>query len=80
MEISPETNHKVSFCEKLESVQYEAALAITGAIQGSSHENFYQELGLEPHKSRRWYKRICCMYKTMKNALNYLTNLIPKFF
>ena len=23
-----------SFCEKLESVQYKAALAITGAIQG----------------------------------------------
>ena len=25
-----------SFCEKLESVQYKAALAITGAIQGTS--------------------------------------------
>ena len=24
-----------SFCEKLESVQYKAALAITGAIQGT---------------------------------------------
>ena len=27
-----------SFCEKLESVQYKAALAITGAIQGTSIE------------------------------------------
>ena len=44
-----------SFCEKLESVQYEAALAITGAIQGSSREKLYQELGLESLKSRRWY-------------------------
>ena len=26
------------FCEKLESVQYKFALAITGVIQGSSHE------------------------------------------
>ena len=25
-----------SFCEKIESVQYKAALAITGAIQGIS--------------------------------------------
>ena len=36
-----------SFCEKLESVQYKAALAITGATQGTSREKIYQELGLE---------------------------------
>ena len=39
-----------SFCEKLESVQYKAALAITGVIQGSSREKLYQELGLESLK------------------------------
>ena len=55
-----------SFCEKLESVQYKAALAIAGAIQGSSREKLYQELGLESLKSRRWYRRLCCMYKIMK--------------
>ena len=47
-----------SFCEKLESVQYKAALAITGAIQGSSREKIYQELGLESLKNRRCYKRL----------------------
>ena len=68
-----------SFSEKLESVQYKTALAITGAIQGSSREKLYQELGLESLKSRRWYKRLCCMYKIMKKkAPHYLTNLIPK--
>ena len=36
-----------SFCERLESVQYKAALAITGAIKGPSREKLYQELGLE---------------------------------
>ena len=36
-----------SFSEKLESVQYKAALAITGATQGTSREKIYQELGLE---------------------------------
>ena len=46
-----------SFCEKLESVQYTAALAITGAIQGTSHEEVFQELGLESLKPRRRYKR-----------------------
>ena len=57
-----------SFCEKLESVQYKPALAITGAMQGSSREKLYQELGLESLKSRRWYKRLCCMYKIMKKS------------
>ena len=54
-----------SFCEKLESVQYKAALAITGAIQGTSREKIYKELGLELLKNRRWYKRFCCMFKIM---------------
>ena len=68
-----------SFCEKLESVQYKAALAITGAIQGTSRDKIYQELGLESLKSRRWYKRLSCMFKIMKEeAPNYLTNLVPK--
>ena len=34
-----------SFCERLESVQYKAALAITGAILGSSLKIFYPESG-----------------------------------
>ena len=68
-----------SFCEKLESVQYKFALAITGAIQESSREKNYQELGLESLKSRRWYKRLCWMFKIMnEKGPNYSTNLIPK--
>ena len=50
-----------SFCEKLEFVQYKVALAITGAIKGSSCERIYQDLGFESLKSRRWYKRLSCM-------------------
>ena len=42
-----------SFSEKLESIQYKAALAITGAIQGTLHNKIYQELGFESLKSRR---------------------------
>ena len=38
--------HNESVCEKLESVQYKVALAITGAIQGSSREKICQVLGL----------------------------------
>ena len=39
----------------------------------------YQGLGLESLKSRRWYKRLSCMFKIMKvEATNYLINLVPK--
>ena len=68
-----------SFYEKLESVQYKASLAITGVIQGASRDKIYQELGLEPSKSRRWYKRLSCIFEIMKQeAPIYLINLVPK--
>ena len=68
-----------SFCKKLESIQYKAAPAITGAIQGTSCEKIYQGLRLESLKSRRWCKRLSCMFKIMNNeATNYLLNLVPK--
>ena len=35
-----------SFCTKIEHIQYNAALAITGAIKGTSHTKLYKELGL----------------------------------
>ena len=37
--------YNLSFHQKLESIQYNAALALTGTIRGSSMEKFYQELG-----------------------------------
>ena len=48
---------------KLESVQYNAALAITGAIRGYSREQLYVELGLQSLKSRRWYQKLCLFFK-----------------
>ena len=69
-----------SFCEKIESMQYKATLAITGAIQGTSRDKIYQELGLESIKSRRRYKRLVCMFKIMNERVpNNLINLIPKY-
>ena len=68
-----------SFCETQESVQYKVVLAITGSIQGTSRDKIYQELGLESLKSRRWYRHLDCMFKTMKEeAPNYLINFVPK--
>ena len=68
-----------SFCDKLEAVQYKAALAITGEIQSTSRDKLNEEVGIESVKARIWYERLCCMHKIMKEkAPNYLLNLIPK--
>ena len=76
--ISDQPQNK-SFCDKLQSLQYKSALAITGAIQGTSRDKLDQELGLASLKSRRWYKRLSYIFKIMKKkAPNYLINLIPK--
>ena len=40
--------YNASFHRKLESIQYNIALIITSAIQGTLKENPYQELGFEP--------------------------------
>ena len=62
----------------MESLQYNAALAITGAIKGSSTEKLYEELGLESLKSRRWYRKMSLFYKVFKNeSPRYLFNTIP---
>ena len=68
-----------SFCNKLESIQYNAALAITGAIRGTSKVKLYKELGLEFLKSRRWFRRLCTLYKIKTYKIPpYLAQLLPK--
>ena len=46
-----------SFQNKIESIQYNACLAITSAIRGTSKERLYEELGLESLQHRRWYRK-----------------------
>ena len=67
-----------SFHAKMESIQYNAYLAITGAIRGTSKEKIYQELGLESLQLFRWYGKLYLFYKVFKNEHpKYLFNLIP---
>ena len=62
----------------MESNQYNACLAITGAIRAASRENIYNELGLESLQFRRWYRKLCLFYKVFENEHpKYLFNLIP---
>ena len=51
------TTKKVLFHQKLESIQHNSALAITGTIRGASTEKFYNELGLQTYGKIRWYKK-----------------------
>ena len=67
-----------SFNAKMESIQYNACLAITGAIRGTPREKIYQELGLESLQLRCWYRKLCLFYKFFKNEHpKYLFHLIP---
>ena len=62
----------------IESVQYNAALAITGAIHGSSREKLYQELCFKSLYNRRWCRKLCFYYKIQhNNCPPYLTELLP---
>ena len=47
-----------NFQNKLENVQYKVCLAITGAIQGTSRQKIYDELGLHTLIKRRWRSKV----------------------
>ena len=69
-----------AFHDKLESIQYNACLAITGATRGTSTEKIYQELGLESLKSRRLFRKLRHFYEIFnEKPPSYLFNLIPNF-
>ena len=45
--------YNTSFHQNIESIQYNAALAITGAVRGTSREKLYQEFGFKSLQQRR---------------------------
>ena len=67
-----------SFHQIMESIQYNTALAITGATRGTSREKIYRELGLESLRKRRWYRKLCYFFKIFKGqSLEYLFRILP---
>ena len=62
-----DNSSKETCSQMIESVQYNAALVITGAIRGSSRETLYQQLGFESLRDRRWYRKLCFYYKIRHN-------------
>ena len=76
-DISSNVQYVVS--TKMVSIQYNAALAITVALRGSSREKLYQELGLKTLQQRRWYRKLCCFYKILKKYLSPRITFIQLF-
>ena len=66
--------------ERLESIQYSAGLAITGAWKGTSRSKIYQELGWESLNDRRWCRRLVLFFKFINNLTpEYTRHPIPSF-
>ena len=66
--------NKESLNQKIERIQFNAALAVTGAIKGTYQSRFYNELGLASLKFRRFFRKLCSFYCVSQ----YLSNLIPQ--
>ena len=62
-----------TFMDKLESVQYSAALAVTGTCRGTSREKLYAELGWESLYSRRWSRRLTLFYEILNDLTPWYT-------
>ena len=63
---------------KVERIRYQAALAITGAWQGSSLSKFYDELGWETLSDRSKYRPVLQIHNILNdNTLSYLNEKLP---
>ena len=52
-------------------------MAVTSAVRGTSREKLYQELGFELFQQRRWYRKLCCLFKIINNqSPRYLFQLV----
>ena len=74
--------YNASFHQKLELLQYNACLAITGAIRGTSRGKLYEELGLDSLQLRRWFTEnyvAFTYFSTVKILIISQTNPFKKF-
>ena len=69
--------YNTSFHQNIESIQFNAELAITGAVRGNSREKLYQELGVESLYKERLYRKLCCLFKIINSqSPRYLFQLV----
>ena len=71
---------RTDLMEKAERIQYQEALAVTGAWQDSSRSKLNEELGWESLSERRWYRRILQVHKIVSNNTpSYLKDKLPRY-
>ena len=70
----------MSFHQKLESTQYNACLAITGTIRGTSNEKLYEKIGLESLQLRGWYSNSGNFGNFKNNILKFIRPKSNSFF
>ena len=71
-------DQNMSLSRKLESIQYEAALVVSGAWKGTKMDRLHEEFGWEMLGNRRWYRRVSLFYKIVNNqAPEYLRKYVP---
>ena len=67
-----------SVMEKIERIQYQSALAISGAWNGSNRAKPYEELGWESLSDRRMGRRILQIHRILNNKTpSYLKDKLP---
>ena len=67
--------------EEIERIQYQAALAVTGAWKGSNRTRLYEELGWESLSDRRRSRRALQIHKIETNCTpSYLKEKLPPHF
>lgn len=65
-DINYDKRYNASFKVKLEAVQYNACLAITGAIRGASLERFSCNVGLEPANHHRLSRKVFVFHQIIR--------------
>ena len=62
----------------LERLQNEAARIVTGLTKSTSIENLYNECGWDSLSKRRYFQKMCFMYKCSNNLVpNYISDIVP---
>jgi hypothetical protein len=72
-------NCSLSECDLIDSIQYESARVVTGAMKGTSRSKLLEELSWEDMKTRRSMHKLVLYYKIVNNLTpNYLSDLLPQ--
>ena len=67
-----------SLMEKIEKIQYQAGLVITGGLQGSNRNKLYETLSCESLSGRRFIRGIIQLFKISTNlTAAYLNDKLP---